>query len=98
MRRVAITGIGITSSIGNNVDEVTQSLIPALTLRFTPPLHPNTPHPTPITPFPPYPYPPPLPLSFVATRTHTTTPPTHSVPTRPPKYTDSISMTQKKNQ
>ena len=26
MRRVAITGIGITSSIGNNVDEVTQSL------------------------------------------------------------------------
>ncbi|MEK9745979.1 MAG: beta-ketoacyl synthase N-terminal-like domain-containing protein, partial [Candidatus Puniceispirillum sp.] len=26
MRRVAITGIGIVSSIGNNVSEVTQSL------------------------------------------------------------------------
>ena len=26
MRRVAITGIGIVSSIGNNVDEVTASL------------------------------------------------------------------------
>ena len=27
MRRVVITGIGIVSSIGNDVDEVTQSLI-----------------------------------------------------------------------